>query len=546
MKYRQWMWQGVLVAGLIGGANAQESQVLESYGELEWTAGQVEHLLNRAAFGATTAEVRDWQEAGPDALIQFLLEEGQAPKGFKYKTHRADYKGMVAGNSDDKRKERARIRRLNKAQINDFSEWWIQQMIRSEDPLRERMTLIFHGWLVSGANKVKQSDYMIQQNQLFREHALGNYGELLGQIVEDPAMLLYLDNNTNRRNKPNENLARELMELFSLGEGNYTEEDVRQAARALTGYTVRQDGFAFAIRQHDPDPIQVLGYKGSMDGQDLVALLLEQPACSRYVATRLITEFEGIAPTEERLQVYSKVLVDGDYELKPFLRQLFGDPQFYRPEVLGAKVQSPVDFVVGSCRRLQVEPDIEMLSGTISMLGQTLLSPPSVKGWDGGLAWLSEASSIMRSNVIGAMIGQVSPVDLREGVTEAMEHMDEMMDDSNMSDDGTSDKPKSRGGPLARLLNQVKRKNLAVKVPVLDWLQSQKATKDTQIARVLLDQLLAVAPDPDTERRVTQFIKLGRKRMNIKEGKINKTPEKSRLLLMQAVHLILSLPEANL
>ncbi len=546
MKYRKWMWQGVVLAGLVAGAQGQGTQVMDSPAELKWTATQVEHLLNRAAFGGTTAEVQQWQEAGADALINSLLDEGVGSEPFEFKSHRFNRKSMIAANDDDKRKERARVRTLNRKQIEEFSAWWVQRMVHSDDPLRERMTLILHGWLVSGANKVKQSDYMIQQNQMFREYALGNYGELLGKVVEDPAMLLYLDNNTNRRKKPNENLARELMELFSLGEGNYTEEDVRQAARALTGNTVGQDGFAFARRQHDPESIEVLGYTGAMDGQDLVALLLEQPACSRYVATRLITEFEGVAPSEERLQVYAKLLVDGDYELKPFLRKLFRDPQFYRPEVLGAKVQSPVDFMVGSCRRLQVEPNAKFLTASMSMLGQTLMSPPSVKGWDGGFAWLSEASSILRSNVIGAMIGEVSPVDLRDGMTEAMEHMDEMMGDSKKSKDGELAKPKKRGGPLAKLLNQVKRNNLSVKVPVLDWLQSQSATKDVQIARALLDQLLAVAPAPDTERRVVQFLKLGRKRMNLKEGKMAKTPEKSRLLLMQTVHMILSLPEANL
>jgi hypothetical protein len=219
---------------------------------------------------------------------------------------------------------------------------------------------------------------------------------------------------------------------------------------------------------------------------------------------------------------------------------------FYRAEVLGAKVQSPVDFIIGACRRVQVEPNPAFLAGAVSMLGQTLMSPPSVKGWDGGYAWLTEASSIMRSNVIGAMIGQVSPNDLREGMSEALEHMDEMMGGADRSEDGIEDTPKRRNGPLAKLLYQVKRQNLSVDVPVLNWLVAQNASSDSQVARALLDQLLAVTPDPDTERRVVQFLKAGRKQMNIKDGKWVKSPERSRILLMQAVHMILSLPEANL
>ncbi len=545
INYKNWLWKGMVLGGLVGTAWGQKSQVLPRHAPLEWTAAQVEHLLNRAAFGATTEEVRRWQGEGADALIQSLLEGTGSSVPFEITAHRADRTNLFGANEDEKRKERARIRKLNREQLDAFSSWWVQQMLQGDDPLRERMTLILHGWLVSGAKKVKPSDFMINQNQLFRKHALGNYGELLAAIVEDPAMLLYLDNKTNTRNKPNENLARELMELFSLGEGNYTEEDVRQAARALTGYTVNGGEFKFARGQHDHDPITILGYTGSMDGQDLVALLLEQPACSRYVATRLIKEFEGMAPSEERLQVYAKILVDGDYQLKPFLRHLFYDPAFYRDEVLGAKVQSPVDFMIGSCRRLQVEPDPRFLTGAMSMLGQTLMNPPSVKGWDGGYAWLTEASSLMRSNVMGAMIGQVTSSDLNAGVEEALEHMDEMMGEANQKMDG-AEAPKRRGGPMASLLNRVRRQKLSVRVPILDWLQSQNSTTDTKIARALLDQLLAVSPDPDTERRVAQFIKQGRKRLNIKEGKMVKNPEKARMLLIQAVHLILSLPEANL
>ncbi len=545
INYRKWLWQGLMLAGLTGAAGAQDTQVLSEQWTLPWTEVQVEHLLNRAGFGAPTSEIKRWKEEGAEALIQSLLEGTGSSVPFECEAYRVDRTGFSSLSEDDRAKERRRVRNLNREQLSDYSSWWVQRMLRGEDPLRERMTLILHGWLVSGSKKVKQSDYMIEQNQLFRKHALGNYGELLAAIVEDPAMLLYLDNNTNKRRKPNENLARELMELFSLGEGNYTEEDVRQAARALTGYTVGGDGFRYARGQHDPNSITVLGYSNTMDGQDLVALLLEQPTCSRYVATRLITEFEGVAPSEERLQVYAKLLVDGDYELKPFLKRLFHDPAFYREEILGAKVQSPVDFMIGSSRRLQVEPDAKFLTGAVSILGQTLLNPPSVKGWNGGFAWLTESSSLMRSNVIGAMIGQVAPGDLKAGVDEAMEYMDEMMSEANKRMDG-EEAPKRRSGPMAAILIQVKRKKLSVRVPVLHWLVSQKAVKDPQIARMMLDQLLAVSPAPDTERRVIQFIKQGRKRLNIKDGKMEKNPEKARMLLMQAAHLILSLPEANL
>ena len=519
--------------------------------QIPWTEVEVEHLLNRAAFGASNQAVRRWKKAGHAALIEHLFSRGGPAKAFRVESYRIDRAAHKVATSDERQQLDRELRQKDRLQIHNFGAWWFQEMIRGRDPLRERMTLILHGWLVSSNDKVRQSDYLIQQNELFRQNALGNYGYLLRKILEDPAMLLYLDNNTNRRGKPNENLARELLELFSLGEGNYSESDIRQAARALTGYTVRQDGFYYNIRQHDPAFKTVLGKSSRMAADGLIAVILKQPACAEYVAHRLILEFEGIEPDPDRLFEYAELLREQNYEFEPFLRTLFSDPAFFRSEVIGTKILSPVEFMAGHCRRLQIQPDYEILYSAAGALGQTVLRPPSVKGWDGGFAWLTESSLMLRSNVWGALLGEISGKELREQVTEAIAQMDEMM--GEMMEEAPLDsgqevgqEPKRRGGPLNNLLGAIQKRKLVVDVPILSRLQKRRAFSDKAIANYLLDELLAIDAPESTRAALHQYIKQGRKRLKIQPGKLHKGGQRAKKFLLGTIHIVLSLPEAQL
>jgi len=303
-----------------------------------WTEREVEHLFNRAGFGANLGEIRRWKKRGRAELIDHLFDRPGPSSEFPVRNFRVDRGARAKAGPDERIELDRKVRREDRKQVHAFAEWWLDQMVLGRDPLRERMTLILHGWMVSSHDKVRQGDYLIRQNFLFRQHALGNYGDLLGHIVEDPAMLLYLDNTSNRKNKPNENLARELLELFSLGEGNYTEQDIKDAARALTGYTVRFDDFYYVLRIHDRESKTVLGDDTVGDAIDLVRVILEQPACAEYVARRVISELEGVEPTTERTAHYAEILRSGDYEFEPMLRALFADPEFYRDAVVGTKV----------------------------------------------------------------------------------------------------------------------------------------------------------------------------------------------------------------
>ena len=483
--------------------------------------------------------------------MEHLFSRGGPVESFRVEVYRVDPAERKLATSDERQKLSRDLRQKDQQQLRSFAAWWFEEMVRGRDPLRERMTLLLHGWLVSSNDKVRQSDYLIQQNELFRQNALGNYGFLLRKILEDPAMLLYLDNNTNRRGKPNENLARELLELFSLGEGHYSESDIRQAARALTGYTVRQDGFFYNIRQHDPAFKTVLGKSSRMAADGLIGVILKQPACAEFVARRLIMEFEGVEPDSDRLFTYAELLREQEYELEPFLRTLFSDPDFYRPEVIGTKILSPVEFMAGHCRRLHIQPDYGVLYSSAAALGQTVLRPPSVKGWDGGFAWLTDSSLMLRSNVWGALLGEIDSKELRAQVNEAIAQMDEMMGEmmeESMQDTGqeVGQEPQRRGGPLNSLLAAIQARKLVVDVPILSRLQKHRAFSDKAIANYLLDELLAIDAPEATRAALQRYIKQGRKRLKIQPGKLHKGGKRAKKFLLGTIHIVLSLPEAQL
>ncbi|MEZ6003116.1 MAG: DUF1800 domain-containing protein [Planctomycetota bacterium] len=508
-----------------------------------WDAAKVEHLWNRAAFGATTQEIERWVPLGPEALVDRLLGGAGPDSEFEVKVYRVDRDLWNRSTNDEQIEMNRTAVHIHKGYISAYVQWWIQEMLTGPDPLRERMTLILHDWLVSSFDKVDASDYCINQSKLFRAHALGNYGELLRQVLRDPAMLVYLDNISNHKRKPNENLARELLELFALGEGNYSEKDIQQAARALTGFTVRHEAFYFAVDMHDSEFKSVLGVSNRMAADELVGVLLDQEACARYVAGRLIMEFEGLEPAEARLQEYARFLRENGYEFRPFLRRLFLDEAFYREEVLGTKVLSPIEYLVGGARRIQSNASPRLLELASGSLGQNLLHPPSVKGWDDGMAWITESSLMMRSNIWGVALREVDMVALKASIDEAIEMMDTMMGDNPMGAEG---RERSRGGPLARFLADASKEDLFVKLPIQAWIEGPAGRTDATLASFLLEEILAIPVPENTERRLREILAEGRKELGIPPGKYRNQLEKSEILIRRMVHWILSLPEAHL
>jgi uncharacterized protein (DUF1800 family) len=231
-------------------------------------------------------------------------------------------------------------------------------------------------------------------------------------IVRDPAMLRYLDNNRNIKRKPNENLARELMELFTLGEGHYTERDIKEGARALTGYTFRDNDFRLARWAHDTGEKTILGQTGKHDGEAFVNILLTQQACSRFIAYKLYRHFVADVDYEHLpesagivIEALAKDLREKDYELSPVLTRLFKSRHFYDPAIIGQKIKSPVELVVGAVRSLGDPPyELRRLADSLGVMGQRLFLPPTVAGWDGGQAWINTSTLYVRQNTAAYLV----------------------------------------------------------------------------------------------------------------------------------------------
>ena len=276
------------------------------------------------------------------------------------------------------------------------------------------MTLFWHGHFATRARDVRDAYLMAQQNCFLRDHAVDSFAVLAAGIIHDPAMLKFLNNDRNNRKRPNENLARELMELFTLGEGNYTEQDIRQGARALTGYFVDDNDFRFRKYAHDPDEKTLFSRKGDFDGDDFVRILLAQPACSQFIAFKLYRHFVADIPEDPKLApaaakqvivTLAEQLRADDYRLKPMLTRLMRSEHFYDPGVVGQQIKSPALVAVGTARMLGTPLRRPLrVCQAMAMAGQDLFDPPNVAGWDGGRSWINTSTLFVRQNLCAYLI----------------------------------------------------------------------------------------------------------------------------------------------
>jgi uncharacterized protein (DUF1800 family) len=279
--------------------------------------------------------------------------------------------------------------------------WWVSSMIYNPHPLREKMTLFWHNHFATSIVKVKKTELMYQQNERLYQHALGKFQPFLLDISRDPAMLAWLDSNSNVKGKANENYARELMELFSLGVGNYTEQDIREAARAFTGWHVEGDKFYFSPTLHDDGPKKVLGQAGNWDGGDIVRIVLEQPAAPRFLVRKLYRYFisEAETPPDALLQPLADQLRQTDYDIAGLVKTMLSSRHFFSAYAYRQRIKSPVEFLLGAfydVGQKLVAP--KALVNRLGELGQQLFAPPNVKGWDGGRSWLNTATVVARHN----------------------------------------------------------------------------------------------------------------------------------------------------
>lgn len=299
------------------------------------------------------------------------------------------------------------------ASIGFYREWWIDRMLRSDRQLEEKMTLFWHGLFCSGVNEVRNAPLMAAQNMLFHKHALGNYRELTLEILHDPAMLRYLNNDQNLKGRPNENLARELCELFTMGEGHgYTEKDIGEIARALTGATFKADRgkpvtYMFDPEKHDEDAKTIFGNTGPYKPDDVVDLIFARPEPAEYLARRLWQFFVYANPADEEVATIAEVLRKSKYEVKPALRVLFTMPAFYSARARFSQVKCPVEHMASSVRQLEISctmpAQLTSLNNVMASCGQTLFQPPNVRGWPGGDSWVTVATLLTRYNAAASL-----------------------------------------------------------------------------------------------------------------------------------------------
>ena len=405
---------------------------LSTIGPADWTAHRAAHLLERAGFGATPEQIARFASLTPQQAVNELVDYESIDAGDQKPFEESGIWDAGMDPFPPSRAEAVRLarergeglgekvlpegspRRLqpvvdkffysltaNNIETQRLGLWWANRMLTTKRPLEEKLTLFWHGHFATGQNKVRDYRMMLRQNQMFREHASGSLRDLLVGILKDPAMLVYLDNGENVKDHPNENFGRELLELFTMGVGNYSERDVREAARAFTGWTNNVLEFKFDRDQHDFGDKTFLGRTRDFNGDAIIEVILEQPVTGEFVAGKLYRHFvrEDLG-NAVKLEL-GRTFRNSGYQLKPVLKQMFLSRDFYSPASVGTQIKSPVHLVVSTYKKMGLRevptiPDFGRMTGG---LGQTLFEPPNVAGWAGGRTWITPSTLLQRGNL---------------------------------------------------------------------------------------------------------------------------------------------------
>ncbi|MEM9237077.1 MAG: DUF1800 domain-containing protein [Verrucomicrobiota bacterium] len=493
----------------------------------EWTIEDAAHLMRRAGFGGSPTEVAEVHALGREAAVEALLKPSEPIDAIPLPAW-ADREKIVeqakerfmsmreanqTGGEEARRKARQVVQRENRRNGVEGQGWWFGRLMNSKAPLREKMTLFWHDHFATSLQKVKQPGLMLLQNQLFRENAFGDFKALTHAVLHDPAMAIYLDIQTSTKKQPNENFAREVMELFTLGEGHYSEEDIQQAARAFTGYKVdrRKGEVTHAKRQWDGGEKTILGKKGRFDGDGVIDVLFEHQAAAEYVPSKLWQYFVEDEAPPAIVKRLATTFRKNNHRVEPLLREIFLSRAFFDSSVRRGQIKSPVQYLVQMCRELELDglPSGYALAGQ-QQLGQVLFLPPNVAGWDWGKGWINTNTLLTRYNIAGMITkGAVSS-------------------DGNMIDEMA----KGAKGPMARFLKRGSR-NWAG--PDYEKITPRELRKDPE---ALVDDLVTriFQADPGVKQRRT-FVDYAK----AKKGAVFTNHEVAELC-----HLMMSTPHYQL
>lgn len=402
----------------------------------EWSRDRAAHLLERAGFGGTPEEIDRLAAMTPEAVVRWLV---QYQKGENSHLPPFDESGIYDPPVEPFPKSRADAVRIARANgeamgvkvksggdrplqpvVNRFfywlradylevrraAQWWAQRMLTTRRPLEEKLALFWHGHFATSDEKVRDYRKMLRQLELFRKHGNGNFRDLLIGVAKDPAMLVYLDAGDNVKGRPNENFGREILELFTMGVGNYTETDIREAARAFTGWTNDSLNFVVKADLHDDGAKTFFGRRGQFDGVSIIDVILEQDVTARFIAGKLYRYFVREEPSPELVAQLGKVFQDNHYAIAPLLTTIFLSRDFYSPPSYTTQIKSPVQLVVSTYKKLGLTeiPGVPDFDVTTRELGQELFHPPNVAGWQGGRSWITPAVLLQRGDFVRDMV----------------------------------------------------------------------------------------------------------------------------------------------
>ncbi|QJW91065.1 DUF1800 domain-containing protein [Spirosoma taeanense] len=381
-----------------------------------WNVDSARHLLARCLFGYSRADLtRALSYPSAQAFVQQELLADLPPDGSGQPDPPGPWVTEAPVTGDNA---------VNNTRYRELTNWWLSRMLTEVTSMREKMVLFWHNHFTSQRDKISYPQYMYQQNALFRRYAFGDFGQMTKEVTIDPAMLIYLDGRQNNKNAPNENYARELMELFTLGLGNYTETDVKQAALALTGWRLEGLKAVFNKKAFASTNKTFLGKTGNFGYTDIIDIILTKDATAEFISRKLYREFVHYQPNEPFVRQMAAVLREANYQIKPLLQFLLTSDEFFRTDYRGGKIKSPTELLIGAVKQLALaKPDWAYLADTGRLLQQQLFNPPNVAGWSGQREWISSNTYPARGGFTDSLVnGRKSNGQMLAGSLNALDY----------------------------------------------------------------------------------------------------------------------------
>lgn len=440
------------------------------------------HLLNRAGFSASADEINLFaalsRSDAADKLLKAVNPIAVTPPPEWANDAPPVQKKLQART----REEQQALQKMNNEHAQELREWWFHEMMVTPSPLTEKMTLFWHNHFATSQQKVKFTPFLYQQNTMLRRNAMGNFGTMLREVARDPAMLIYLDGANSRKEQPNENFAREVMELFTLGEGHYSEKDIKEAARAFTGWSVDRDTGQFMFRRgiHDYGMKTVFNKSGNFEGDEIVDLLLAKPETAEFITRKLWKEFISPMPDEMDVKRMAVIFKNSGYNIAKLMKIMLTSDAFYAPLNRAVLIKSPVEFVVGTLKTFDIQaPNLRTFVIASALLGQNLFTPPNVKGWPGGEVWINSATLLGRKQLLDRLFTNEDRMDM------TLRNIDEMAMRNG-------DQPPA--GREARMQRQLQKQMGTVNWNLDKWALHYQQTRGSAALQDLTRVVLAIAP----------------------------------------------------